>query len=81
MFLLSSYCDRTLLKCNLMQLCFQALVHIFTGSDWFVRSEVFHEAGPRHCRKTSEVATDPEFDFSTSGNAARHQARPLETKP
>lgn len=36
-----------------------------------MRSEVFHEIGPRHCRKSSEVATDPEFDFSTSGNAAR----------
>lgn len=55
-------------------------MHIFTGSDWFVRSEVFHETGPRHCRKSSEVAADPEFDFSTSGNAARHHFRPLETQ-
>ena len=78
MFLLSSYCDRTLLQCNLMQLCFPSFVHIH----WLcLRSEVFHEAGPGHCRKSSEVATDPEFDFSPSGNAARHHARPLETQP
>lgn len=30
--------------------------------------------------KSSEVAADPEFDFSTSGNGARHHGRPLETQ-
>lgn len=64
-----------------MQLCFQSFVHIFTSSGWSVRSEVFHETGPRRCKKSSEVATDPEFEFSASGNTARHHVRPLETQP
>lgn len=81
MFLLLSHYDRSLLQCNLMQLCFQSFARIFTGSGWFVRGEIFHETGPRHCRKSSEVATDPELGFSTSGNAARHHVRPLETQP
>lgn len=43
--------------------------------------EVFHETRPRYCiKKSNEVATDPEFDFSTSGNAARQHVRPMETQ-
>lgn len=30
--------------------------------------------------ESSEVAEDPEFDFSTSGNGARHHGRPFETQ-
>lgn len=32
-------------------------------------------------KKSNEVATDPEFEFSASGKAARHHVRPLETQP
>lgn len=30
--------------------------------------------------KSSEVAEDPEFDFSTSGKGAKHHGWPLETQ-
>lgn len=63
-----------------MQLCFQSFVHTSTGLGWFVRSEVFHVARPRCCEESSEVA-DLQFDFLTSGNAARHCVMPVETQP
>lgn len=52
-----------------------------TGSGQFVRSELFHETKPSHCKKSTEVATDLAFGFLTSGNAARHSVKPLETQP
>lgn len=64
-----------------MQLCFHFFVDTLTGSGWFVRSKLFNEMKPRHCKKSTEVATDFAFDFLTSGNAARHSIRPLETQP
>lgn len=32
-------------------------------------------------KKSTEVATDLAFGFLTSGNAARHSVKPLETQP
>lgn len=64
-----------------MQLCFQFFVDTLTGSGRFLRSELFHETKPSHCKKSTEVATDLAFGFLTSGSAARHSVKPLETQP
>lgn len=46
-----------------------------------VRNEAHCDQKPKRCKKSNEVATSREYLTLTSGNAARHHVRPLETQP